>query len=248
MKQRIYSFVLLTLLLVSASIVSVNAATTETTQAETTTVKNTKVKAKKVKKTIKANDEYSIKKALKIKTSKIDNYTFTSSNKKVAEVSEDGVVTGKAKGTAKITVKTSEDNTKVAVYTIKVKNRYTETQLRYMASIIYCEARGECYAGQKAVGIVVMNRMKSDKYPSDIKSVIYQRGQFTPTANGAMAKALTIYDRGKLKKSCINAAKEVLNGDTTVDYNGETYDLDGYLFFSRYVPNSKLTIQNHMFK
>lgn len=46
----------------------------------------------------------------------------------------------------------------------------------------------------------------------------------------------------------IDAAKYALRGNTVVNYNGETYDLDGYLYFSRYVENAKLTIQDHMFK
>lgn len=51
-------------------------------------------------------------------------YTYTSNKKSVATVSSKGVVTGKAAGTAKITVnqKLNGKTTKVGVYTIKVKN------------------------------------------------------------------------------------------------------------------------------
>ncbi len=44
---------------------------------------------------------------------------------------------------------------------------------------IYHEARGEPTAGQFAVGIVVMNRVASPKFPNDICSVLRQPSQFT---------------------------------------------------------------------
>lgn len=57
-----------------------------------------------------------------------------------------------------------------------------------MASIINCEAGGESYQGQVAVGIVVMNRVRSKQFPNTIRKVIYQRGQFSPVRNGMLRK------------------------------------------------------------
>ena len=135
------------------------------------------------------------------------------------------------------------------------KEKYTASELRYMTSIIYCEARGESYQGQKAVGIVVMNRVRSEKFPDSIKDVIYQKGQFTPVRNGSMSRALDLYDSqkddGKIKgsmASCMKAAKEVLNGSTTVKVNGKKKEMKSYLFFSRYVKNAKFTLGAHQFK
>ena len=137
----------------------------------------------------------------------------------------------------------------------KSKKKYTKKDLRLMTSIIFCEARGECYAGQKAVGIVVMNRVRSKRFPNTIKKVIYQRGQFTPTRNGSMRKALAIYDRynrkGKFKgemKSCYKAAKEVLAGETTIKVRGKKKNMKNYLFFSQYVAGAKYTLGCHQFK
>lgn len=48
-----------------------------------------------------------------------------------------------------------------------------------IASAIYYEALGESMAGKIAVASVVMNRVKSGRYPSDPCAVIYQKGQFS---------------------------------------------------------------------
>lgn len=137
----------------------------------------------------------------------------------------------------------------------KSKKKYTESELRYMTSIIYCEARGESYAGKKAVGIVVMNRVKSKKFPNSVKKVIYQSGQFSPVRNGSLTKALKEYDKqkrkGKIKgvmKSCMKAAKEALEGSTTVSVKGKKKQMKNYLFFSRYIPNAKYSLGAHQFK
>ena len=58
----------------------------------------------------------------------------------------------------------------------------SDTQL--LAAIIECEAGGEPYAGQLAVGAVVMNRIKSSSYPDTMEEVIYQSGQFSPAMSG----------------------------------------------------------------
>ena len=118
-----------------------------------------------------------------------------------------------------------------------------------MTSIIYCEARGESYAGQKAVGIVVMNRVRSDEFPNTIKKVIYQKGQFSPVRNGSLDRALNIYDRQNEKgvfkgemKSCYKAAIEVLEGSTTIKVKGKKKQMKSFLFFSRYVKNARYTL------
>lgn len=137
----------------------------------------------------------------------------------------------------------------------KAKKEYTASELRYMTSIIYCEARGESYQGKKAVGIVVMNRVRSDKFPNTVKKVIYQSGQFSPVRNGSLDAALSKYDKMKNKgkftgsmKSCMKAAKEVLNGSTSVKIKGKKKEMKSYLYFSRYVSGARLQLGAHQFK
>lgn len=81
-------------------------------------------------------------------------------------------------------------------------------ELTLLAAIIQCEAGGEKYEGQVAVGAVVMNRVKSSRFPNTIKGVIYQKGQFSPVKSGMLAKRLS----GTIKQSCYDAAREALAG------------------------------------
>lgn len=131
-------------------------------------------------------------------------------------------------------------------------NDYSKADLRLMSAIIYCEANMEPYAGKLGVGIVVMNRVKSSSFPSTIKGVIYQRGQFSPVRNDSLKRALARYDAGKFtsdrEKQCIKAAKAALNGEKTVRYKGKTKNMGNYKYFSGYLSRAKYRISGHMFK
>ena len=84
--------------------------------------------------------------------------------------------------------------------------------LTKLAAIIYCEAGGEPYEGQLAVGTVVMNRVASPKYGNTIEEVLMQPYQFTPVGSGRYAIALA----KEPDPSCLRAATEVLiNGKRT---------------------------------
>lgn len=63
-------------------------------------------------------------------------------------------------------------------------NGYTDSDLELLARLIFAEARSEPYEGKVAVGAVVLNRIKSGKFPHTIKEVIYAPGQFTCVVNG----------------------------------------------------------------
>lgn len=90
---------------------------------------------------------------------------------------------------------------------------FAEGDRYLLANLIYCEAGGEPYNGQVAVGSVVMNRVLSSVYPNTIVGVIYQSGQFSPVASGRLALALA---EGRATKSCYDAADEVMSGTTNV--------------------------------
>ncbi len=53
-----------------------------------------------------------------------------------------------------------------------------------LARIINGEARGEDFKGKVAVGSVILNRIKSDKFPDTIRGVILQKGQFSSLMDG----------------------------------------------------------------
>ena len=110
---------------------------------------------------------------------------------------------------------------------------------RYLlANLIYCEAGGEPYAGQVAVGAVVMNRVLSSVFPDTVTGVIYQNGLFSPVASGRLALALA---EGKATGSCYQAADEAMKGATNVGncvffrtpVDGVTpkYRIGGHIFY-----------------
>jgi len=104
-----------------------------------------------------------------------------------------------------------------------------------LAALIQCEAGGESYEGQVAVGAVVMNRVRSSAYPSTIHGVIYASGQFTPAMTG---KLNTVYESGNIYASCIKAAEAALAGESNVG------DLT---HFRRNNGREGLVIGNHVF-
>lgn len=148
----------------------------------------------------------------------------------------------------KTTAKTKE---KKAVKKVE-KKKYSEANLRLLSAIIYCEAGSESYKGKVAVGIVVMNRVKSNLFPNTVKGVIYQSYQFTPARNGSLDRALNEYDKGNFtseyEKDCIQAAKEVLSGKTTITLGGKVKDFSKYLFFSGSLKGNTFELGNHEFK
>ncbi len=84
---------------------------------------------------------------------------------------------------------------------------YNQTDLYWLARIISAEARGEPFAGQIAVGNVVLNRVRSSEFPNTVKGVIFDQKfgiQFSPVSSG------TIYNTPTA--SAIRAAKICLEG------------------------------------
>ncbi len=110
-----------------------------------------------------------------------------------------------------------------------------EETMLLLAAIIHCEARGESYEGQVAVGAVVLNRVRSAAFPNTIRGVIYAPGQFTPAMTGKLDQVVA---SGDINASCIKAAKEVLSGYSNVGAR---------LYFRRNNGREGLVIGNHVF-
>ena len=91
--------------------------------------------------------------------------------------------------------------------------KFEENDRYLLANLIYCEAGGEPYAGQVAVGAVVINRVLSSVYPNTVTGVIYQKYQFSPVGSGRLALALS---QNKATASCYKAADEAMAGQTNV--------------------------------
>ena len=78
------------------------------------------------------------------------------------------------------------------------------SNVNLLARAIYGEARGEPYTGQVAVGAVIMNRVRSGKFPNTIAGVIYQSGAFDAVSDGQ----INLQPDATAKK----AAQDALNG------------------------------------
>lgn len=95
---------------------------------------------------------------------------------------------------------------------------YTEQDLKLLACLVHSEAGTQSYEGKLAVANVVLNRMKSSKYPETMKAVIYQPGQFTVAKSGSLQKQLDNYHNynSKSQKLSIKAAKDALEGANNI--------------------------------
>ncbi len=78
------------------------------------------------------------------------------------------------------------------------------SNVNLLARVVYGEARGETYTGQVAVAAVVLNRVKSSKFPNTIAGVVYQSGAFDAVADGQV----NMTPDATAKK----AAQDALNG------------------------------------
>jgi uncharacterized protein YgiM (DUF1202 family) len=95
---------------------------------------------------------------------------------------------------------------------------YTNEDLKLLACLIHAEAGTQSYEGKLAVANVVINRVKSSKYPDTIKSVIYQKGQFSVAASGSLQKQLDNYANYKSssQRMSVKAAKDALEGANNI--------------------------------
>lgn len=81
---------------------------------------------------------------------------------------------------------------------------YTSSDVYLLAKCIYAEARGEPYTGKVAVGAVILNRVKSSKFPNTISGVIYQPWAFTSVNDGQINL--------EPDEECKKAARDAMNG------------------------------------
>jgi spore germination cell wall hydrolase CwlJ-like protein len=106
----------------------------------------------------------------------------------------------------RVTIETAQDDNRNFVGDAGDYSILLTSDLDLLARLIYCEAGNQSYEGMLAVGCVVMNRVKSDKFPDTIHDVIYQNNQFQPVSSGRIDYV------EYLPNECILAANESLNG------------------------------------
>ena len=122
---------------------------------------------------------------------------------------------------------------------ISKTSKYTQNDLNLLARIISAESRGEAYAGQVAVGAVVMNRVRHPSFPDSITSVIYQPGAFSALSDGQFNKPIS--------ENAKRAAQDALNGmDPT---NGAIYYYNPKTATNKWIKSRPVivTIGSHIF-
>lgn len=80
----------------------------------------------------------------------------------------------------------------------------SDADIKLLARCVYGESRGEPYTGQVAVAAVVLNRVRSSKFPNTVSGVIYQPGAFTAVDDGQINLTPN--------ESAYNAARDAMNG------------------------------------
>jgi hypothetical protein len=113
-------------------------------------------------------------------------------------------------------IRAAEEAAEAAKRKAELKKQYdavraSGNEVQVLGALIQLEAGNQPYEGQLAVGAVVMNRVRSPRYPNTIADVIYAPGQF-PAASKRVHEVMA---RG-VKASCLQAAQEAINGVSNV--------------------------------
>ena len=114
-------------------------------------------------------------------------------------LTQDGIVGAKTAAAMGITLSSASSSS-----TSSAGGTYSSSDSYLLAKCIYAEARGEPYTGQVAVGAVILNRVRSSKFPNTIAGVIYQPYAFTCVSDGQ----INLTPDATAKK----AAQDALNG------------------------------------
>lgn len=111
-------------------------------------------------------------------------------------LSQDGIVGPKTAAALGITLSSTGS--------AATSNTISNSDLNLLAKCVYAEARGESYVGQVAVAAVILNRVRSSKFPNTISGVIYQPYAFTCVNDGQINLTPN--------QTAFNAAQDALNG------------------------------------
>lgn len=98
----------------------------------------------------------------------------------------------------------------------------SEDEVWLLACVVDWEAPWEPYEGKLAVANVVLNRLRSSRYPNTMAGVVYAKSQFSGVSDGAGGPSSTFQNRllaGPRNSDCLKAAMDALSGTNNVgDY------------------------------
>ena len=115
---------------------------------------------------------------------------------------KNGLTADGVAGTATLAAMGIAETAAASAVTTAVSGYASEVEL--LARLIHGEARGEPYVGMVAVGAVVLNRVKSSRFPNTMAGVIYQSGAFDAVSDGQIN--LTPGEQSR------RAARDAMNG------------------------------------
>lgn len=98
--------------------------------------------------------------------------------------------------------------------------KYARSDLKALSCVIFMESRGSTMLDKHAVAFVALNRSQSSKYPSSIRKVVYQKGQFSWTN---LPNTLLIPKERKAWIEATEIAENILNGEVDDPTNGAIY-------------------------
>lgn len=120
----------------------------------------------------------------------------------VAEQSTRGNVTSRSG------VRRERENNTIYYEDLNINVR--EDEIEMLERIVQAEAGGSGYDGMLAVANVVLNRVKSERFPNTVEEVIFARRQFTPISDGRYY-SVTVSDGAK------QVVEDALNGARLVE-------------------------------
>lgn len=107
---------------------------------------------------------------------------------------------------------------------VKIANamKVEQKSLDCMTANLFFEARNQSAKGMEAVGLVVLNRMRTKHYPKSVCKVVYQRKQFSWTIHNPKPNLKNKLER-KQWVLAEKIAKQVLSGQVADFTNGATH-------------------------
>lgn len=132
------------------------------------------------------------------------NETATDTEETVSATTEEIAEVTSEMDTEEITEVTIEEVTEST-------NEINSYELNLMSHLIYGEAGDQSDECQRAVGSVVLNRVKHERYPDTIEEVIFQKGQYACTWDGNFKK--------EPSKQALKNARWLLSGNITLPDN-----------------------------
>lgn len=105
-------------------------------------------------------------------------------------------------------VNTEEDGELFARTHEVICNEFSYADAQLLMKVAQAEGGNQGVTGMRLIISVILNRVKSDQFPDTIREVVYQKGQFSTVANGAI-------DRVEISPECHLALAEIEKGNVS---------------------------------